>query len=129
MKGMEDMDVNIIHQGEQITLQLSGSTYEVSLYKENKGNGSATELNLDQNDAKKVVEELNKYIKEKDTYAEYKVHDELGSIMIKIHDRETNEVIAEYPPEKILDMVANMCERAGIFVDKKAQDVVLWNIF
>lgn len=114
------MDVNIIHQGEQATLELFGSTYEVSLYKENKGNGSATELNLDQNDAKKVVEELNKYIEEKDTYAEYKVHDELGSIMIKIHDRETNEVIAEYPSEKILDMVANMCERAGIFMDKKA---------
>ena len=40
--------------------------------------------------------------------------------MIKIHDRETNEVIAEYPSEKILDMVANMCERAGIFMYKKA---------
>lgn len=114
------MDVNIIHQGEQVTLELSGSTYEVSLYREDKGNGSATELNLNQSDAKKVVEELNKYIEEKDTYAEYEVHDELGSIMIKIHDSETDEVIVEYPPEKILDMVAKMCERAGIFMDKKA---------
>ena len=39
--------------------------------------------------------------------------------MIKIHDKETDEVIVEYPPEKILDMVAKMCERAGIFMDKK----------
>ncbi|WP_294345912.1 flagellar protein FlaG [uncultured Clostridium sp.] len=113
------MDVNIIHQGEQVTLELSGSTYEVSLYKENRGNNTETELTLSQNDAKKVVEELNKYIDEKDTYAEYKVHDELGTVMIKIHDKETDEVIVEYPPEKILDMVAKMCERAGIFMDKK----------
>ncbi|MBU5314805.1 flagellar protein FlaG [Clostridium bornimense] len=113
------MDVNIIHQGEQVTLELSGSTYEVSLYKENKGNNTEAELTLSRNDAKKVVEELNKYIDEKDTYAEYKVHDELGSVMIKIHDKETDEVIVEYPPEKILDMVAKMCERAGIFMDKK----------
>ena len=113
------MDVNIIHQGEQVTLELSGSTYEVSLYKENRGNNTVTELTLSQNDAKKVVEELNKYIDEKDTYAEYKVHDELGTVMIKIHDKETDEVIVEYPPEKILDMVAKMCERAGIFMDKK----------
>lgn len=114
------MDVNIIQKGEQVTLELSVPTYEVSLYRDNKDKSLLTELDLNQNDAKKVLEELNKYVGKKDIYTEYKVHDELGSIMIKIYDKETKELIAEYPSEKILDMVANMCEKAGIFIDKKA---------
>ena len=31
----------------------------------------------------------------------------------------TEEIVKEIPPEKILDMVANMMERAGLIVDKK----------
>ena len=111
------MDISIISGESQPILQLSGDTYEVSLYKDN---GSFKESNVCDADARKIVEELNEYIKGKNTYAEYSVHEILGSIMIKIHDRDTNEVIAEYPPEKIQDMIAKMCERAGIFMDKKA---------
>lgn len=40
--------------------------------------------------------------------------------MIKIIDNETNEVIFEVPPKKILDMVTKMCELAGVLLDKKA---------
>ena len=40
--------------------------------------------------------------------------------MIKIIDENTKEVIVEYPPKKILDLIAKMCELAGIAIDKKA---------
>ena len=39
--------------------------------------------------------------------------------MVKIIDTNTQEVIKEVPPEKILDMVASMMERAGLIVDRR----------
>lgn len=39
--------------------------------------------------------------------------------MVKVVNTETDEVIREIPPEKILDMVAKMWELAGIMVDEK----------
>jgi flagellar protein FlaG len=39
--------------------------------------------------------------------------------MVKVIDIETKDVIKEFPPEKILDMVAKMWEVAGIMVDER----------
>ena len=38
--------------------------------------------------------------------------------MVQIINSETNEVVREIPPEKVLDMVARMWELAGIIVDR-----------
>ena len=40
-------------------------------------------------------------------------------MIVRVIDNNTNEVINEIPNKKILDMVAKMCEMAGILVDKK----------
>jgi len=40
-------------------------------------------------------------------------------VRVKVLDSETNEVIREIPPEKILDMVAKMWELAGLIVDER----------
>ncbi len=68
----------------------------------------------------KAVDKLNKIIEDEDVYAKYEVHDKLNQIMVKLIDRNTNEVILEVPSKKILDMVAKMCEMAGILLDKRA---------
>ena len=51
-------------------------------------------------------------------HAEYSVHEDFRTIMIKIIDDTTKEVILEIPPKKILDMVASMCKQFGL-IDKK----------
>jgi len=66
-----------------------------------------------------VITKLNKLLEGDPTHAEYSVHKELGTTMIKIIDDDTKKVILEVPSEKILDMVASMCEQAGL-IDKKA---------
>lgn len=66
---------------------------------------------------KKAVEQLNK----KMTHSEaiFGIHDETNRVMIKIVDKDTKEVIREYPPEETLDMIAKVWELAGILVDEK----------
>lgn len=71
-------------------------------------------------DVAKAVDKLNKFLQEDNTTAEYEVHEVFGDIMIKIVDNNTKEVLMEVPPKKILDLVAKMCEMAGVVVDKRA---------
>lgn len=68
----------------------------------------------------KAVDKLNKFLQDDNTSAEYTVHEVFGDVMIKIIDNDTKEVLMEVPPKKILDLVAKMCELAGVLVDKKA---------
>lgn len=66
-----------------------------------------------------AIERANKKLEGADKEFEFTIHEKTKQIMIKILDINTKEVIKELPPEKILDMVAAMCENAGLFVDKK----------
>ena len=66
---------------------------------------------------KKAVEEINK--KANNSAAIFGVHEETNRITIKIIDKESKEVIKEFPPEKTLDMIAKVWEMAGLMVDEK----------
>ncbi|WP_249281206.1 flagellar protein FlaG [Paenibacillus sp. 7516] len=50
---------------------------------------------------------------------EISVHDATHTIMIKVKNQETGDVIREIPSEKILDVLSSMMEHAGIVIDKK----------
>ena len=68
---------------------------------------------------KKMIEEMNKKINNSNEIAMFGIHEETNRIMIKIMDKETKEVIKEFPPEKTLDMIAKIWEMAGILVDER----------
>ena len=68
---------------------------------------------------KKMIEEMNKKINNSNEVAMFGIHEETNRIMIKIMDKDTKEVIKEFPPEKTLDMIAKLWEMAGILVDEK----------
>lgn len=69
---------------------------------------------------KKAVDQANKTLAAHDKYIEREIHEITRTVMYKLKDSVTNEVIAEYPPKKIQDMIAKMWEMAGLVVDKKA---------
>lgn len=66
---------------------------------------------------RKAVEQMNK----KMTHSEavFGIHEETNRVTIKIVDKDTDEVIKEFPPEKTLDMIAKVWELAGLLVDEK----------
>lgn len=68
----------------------------------------------------KAVEQANQSLKMYDRKLEMQVHEVTKTIMYTLRDTKTNEVIMEFPPKKIQDMIAKMWELAGLFVDKKA---------
>ncbi|MBF8982958.1 flagellar protein FlaG [Lutibacter sp. B2] len=68
----------------------------------------------------KSIEKENKDLKITNIDLKFSIHEKTKQIMVKVIDDTTKEVIREIPSKKILDMVADMMEKAGLFVDKKA---------
>lgn len=66
-----------------------------------------------------AIERANKSILGGYRRFEFSIHEKTKEIMVKVIDADTNEVIREIPPEKILDMVAKMWEMVGIIVDER----------
>ena len=66
---------------------------------------------------KKAVEEINK--KANNSEAVFGIHEGTNRVTIKIVDKQTKEVIKEFPPDKTLDMISRVWEMAGLMVDEK----------
>ena len=69
---------------------------------------------------KKSIEQANKSLEVYNRVIERSVHSKTHTIMYAVKDSKTGEVIQEFPPKKIQDMIAKMWELAGLFVDEKA---------
>ena len=70
-------------------------------------------------DLDKAMGKLNKFLEDEKTHAEYERHEDLGTLMVKIVDDDTQQVVVELPPEKVSDMIASLCKQVGL-LDKKA---------
>ena len=66
---------------------------------------------------RQAVDTINKNAHNEE--AVFGIHEATNRVTIKIVDKETKEVIKEFPPEKTLDMIAKVWEMAGIMVDER----------
>ncbi|MBP3950033.1 flagellar protein FlaG [Bacillus suaedae] len=67
----------------------------------------------------KKVDAFNQFLKVTNTNLKFNLHEELNEYYVTIVDQNTNEVVKEIPPKKLLDMYAAMKETLGLFIDKK----------
>lgn len=75
--------------------------------------------NYTESDLQKAVDETNRLIFKDDKRFEFKVHERTGRYLVKLVNKETDEVIKEIPPEKILDLIASIWDLVGILVDER----------
>lgn len=119
------MSISVNNPNGQLNLNINANndltaigSKEHVLVKESKADEN---LDFNKKDLDLALKKLNNFLKHESSHAEYSVHETFSNtIMIKIIDDETKQVIMEIPPKKILDMVAKMCEMLGIGIDKKA---------
>lgn len=84
---------------------------------DNQNNNNKENQQANNEKIRKAVEQLNKNMSHSE--AVFGIHDKTNRLTIKIVDRDTKEIIKEFPPEKTLDMIAKVWELAGILVDEK----------
>ena len=68
---------------------------------------------------KDAIEKVNKVISADSRKFEITIHEKTKDILVRVIDTDTNETIKEIPPKKIVDIVVNLCELAGIIFDAK----------
>ena len=74
---------------------------------------------FNRDDLERAVEDTNSMIFRENEKFEFRVHERTGRIMVKLVNVDTDEVIKEIPPEKILDLVASIWDLVGILVDER----------
>ena len=67
----------------------------------------------------KAVGEVNKTTEAFNIGIRFKLHEGAGRLMLEVIDLETNEVIKEIPPKKLLDLAAGIREMIGLLLDEK----------
>ncbi|WP_242661386.1 flagellar protein FlaG [Alkaliphilus metalliredigens] len=75
---------------------------------------------VDQERLMPIIDQANKSFEAFDRRFEFSFHEKTNAIMIKVIDRNNDEVIREIPPEKLVNMMANMLEVAGLLIDERA---------
>jgi Uncharacterized flagellar protein FlaG len=70
-------------------------------------------------DLDEALKKINNFLKDEHTHAEYSIHEDFHTVMIKIIDDNSKQVVLELPSKKVLDMVASMMKQVGL-LDKKA---------
>ncbi len=108
-------------KGNVIDVKSSVSERDAAINEASVENGSRIAVREDgqasNEQIRQSVEKINKSVSNGE--AIFGIHDATNRVMIKIVDKETKEVIKEFPPEKTLDMIAKVWEMAGIMVDEK----------
>lgn len=85
----------------------------------NENNSRFAEEKVSDAFIKRAIDKANKTFEIQNRSLRFKIHERTNEIIVKVVDSETEEVIREIPPEKLLDMFANMLELAGLIVDEK----------
>jgi len=68
----------------------------------------------------KSIDEINQNIRIFNTKLSFSVDEPTGKTVIKVSDRETEEVIRVIPPLEFLKIAAKLNEIIGMIIDKKA---------
>lgn len=68
----------------------------------------------------KAVREINDFVKLVQRHLEFTVNEDTGRTVITVRDSETEEVIRQIPPERVLAIAKNLQEVHGLLVQAEA---------
>lgn len=67
-----------------------------------------------------AINKVNRTLEGEPQRYEFKLHQSTGDLVIKIYNKETNEIIREIPPEKMIELVEKLQEIVvGAIIDEK----------
>ena len=107
--------------GSRVEIQPGTQARDVSYVMDREGSNTQAQAEDKISDTflQSSIDKVNHTFEMQRRSVRYKIHDRTNEVMVKIVDAETEEVIREIPPEKLLDMFANMLEMAGLLVDER----------
>ncbi|PIC69452.1 flagellar biosynthesis protein FlaG [Sporosarcina sp. P16b] len=77
------------------------------------------QVELSKSEAKELTDGMNKFLESANVQLRFKFHEQLNEYYVTIVDPETEEVVREIPPKKLLDIHAAMRDFIGLLIDHK----------
>lgn len=117
------MDLTTINNGFNKVTDSPSIDYSSSVSKEDNVNSVTKnqddENMVNENQVKNAIDELNKTLKDSDKTVTYSMHKDSNTIVVKIKNRVTGEIIKEFPNEKNLDFISKIIKKTGLYFDQK----------
>lgn len=115
-KPVENMEVTTGPQPNSVDA-VTAAVAKVSNSAKQEGQENSQSQSGSNETARQAAQTYNKLTE--NTKAVFGVNEATNRVTIKIVDKDTDEVVKEFPAEKTLDMIARVWEMAGIMVDEK----------
>ena len=87
-------------------------------YQQAQQGGEKDELGRKQ--LEKMAQQLQDFMGEMNRSLQFQVDEESGRDVIKVVDKNSGELIKQYPSEEVLSLVAKLSETAGFLIDQTA---------
>lgn len=81
---------------------------------------SLTNQDVSKEQLEVLAEKLQEFVNSLNKGLQFSVHEESGRDVIKVIDRESDEVVRQYPSEEVLELVAKLSDAAGNFINSQA---------
>ena len=94
----------------------SGS--QAQQYQSNADTAATQQQPLEREQLEKVAQQLQDFMGEMNRSLQFKVDEDSGRDVIKVLDKDSGEVIKQYPSEEVLSLVSKLSESAGILIDQ-----------
>ncbi|MBB1456185.1 flagellar protein FlaG [Pseudoalteromonas sp. SG43-5] len=85
-------------------------------YKNNNQDEKAQPLEREQ--LEQMARQLQDFMGEMNRSLQFQVDEDSGRDVIKVLDKDSGEVIKQYPSEEVLNLVSKLSESAGILIDQ-----------
>ncbi len=103
---------------EPVEFEKASVSRDITPITENEEEKSAqSQKPVDNGTLKRKISDINRQLNA--TECQFGIHEETQRVTLKIVDKETKEVLKEFPAEKTLEMIAKVWEMAGLLVDEK----------
>jgi len=83
------------------------------------GDPPPSRIQADEETVKRIAEAMDNYVRSIQSDLEIKIHQETGTVLVKVVSHETGEVIREIPPEALIELAEKMEEMTGVLFQKK----------
>ena len=86
--------------------------------KEEKRRQGLRELETDA--LREIAEKTQTHMDDLNIRLDFEVYEETGDMVVRIFNRETEELVREIPPEELLEIHKNLADLRGILFDERA---------
>ena len=83
-----------------------------------KNNQEVTAQPLEREQLEKMAQQLQEFMGEMNRSLQFQVDQASGRDVIKVLDKNSGELIKQYPSEEVLSLVSKLSETAGILIDQ-----------